>query len=167
MTKIVEIQTSVGNIRVELNEEKAPNTVANFLEYVNSGFYEGVIFHRVIKGFVIQTGGFKSGMKHCLRIREPIQNEANNEVSNKKYTISMARTSAPHSASSQFFINTANNDFLDFKSETITGWGYAVFGKVIEGMDVVDLIEKAKTGRISMHMDVPLEEITILKTIVI
>lgn len=165
MTKTVELQTTAGNIRIELDEEKAPNTVANFLEYVNSGFYEGVIFHRVIKGFMIQTGGFESGMKQKLSTKDPIKNEADNGLSNSKYTISMARTSDPHSGSSQFFINSRDNDFLNFKSETPSGWGYTVFGKVVEGAEVVDQIEKVRTGRKGFHDDVPLEDVVILKAI--
>lgn len=167
MTKIVELQTNVGNIQIELNEEVAPSSVSNFLDYVENGFYEGITFHRVIKGFMIQAGGFLSGMKDKLPSKPPIKNEANNGLGNDKYTISMARTSDPHSASAQFFINTVNNDFLNFKSETQQGWGYAVFGKVISGFEVVDQIEKVKTGRRGMHMDVPVEDVVINKAIVI
>lgn len=163
MTKIVELQTNVGNIQIELNEEAAPSSVSNFLEYIKKDFYTGIIFHRVIKGFVIQAGGFKTQMKYKLPTIAPIKNEANNGLKNEKYTISMARTSDPHSGSAQFFINTANNDFLNFKSETPKGWGYAVFGKVISGFEVVDQIEKVKVGRRGMHMDVPVDDVVIIK----
>ncbi|HYR25854.1 MAG TPA: peptidylprolyl isomerase, partial [Aquabacterium sp.] len=129
MSKTVELHTTAGVIRLELDEAKAPITVANFLSYVNDGHYNGTVFHRVIKGFMIQGGGFEAGMKQKPTKGE-IQNEANNGLKNDKYTIAMARTSAPHSASAQFFINSANNDFLNFKAESMQGWGYAVFGKV-------------------------------------
>ncbi len=165
MTKTVELHTTAGVIRLELDEEKAPVTVANFLEYVNAGHYDGTVFHRVIKGFMIQGGGFEPGLKQKPTKGE-IQNEANNGLKNDKYTIAMARTSAPHSASAQFFINATNNDFLNFKSESAQGWGYAVFGKVVAGTDVVDQIEKVKTGRKGFHDDVPLEDVMITKAIV-
>ena len=165
MSKIVELNTNHGLIRVELDEAKAPITVANFLKYVNSGHYNGTVFHRVIKGFMIQGGGFEPGLKQKPTKGE-IQNEANNGLKNDKYTIAMARTSAPHSASAQFFINATNNDFLNFKSESAQGWGYAVFGKVVAGTDVVDQIEKVKTGRKGFHDDVPLEDVMITKAIV-
>ncbi len=164
MTKTVELTTSAGVIRLELDDAKAPVTVANFLEYVNSGHYNGTIFHRVIKGFMVQGGGFEPGMKQKPTKGE-IQNEANNGLKNDRYTIAMARTSAPHSASAQFFINGTNNDFLNFKSETPNGWGYAVFGKVVAGTEVVDEIEKAKTGRQGFHDDVPKEDIVIIKAV--
>ena len=164
MTKTVELTTSAGVIRIELDDAKAPVTVANFLDYVNSGHYNGTIFHRVIKGFMVQGGGFEPGLKQKAT-KEPIQNEANNGLKNDRYTIAMARTSAPHSASAQFFINGTNNDFLNFKSETSNGWGYAVFGKVVAGTEVVDEIEKAKTGRQVFHDDVPKEEIVIIKAV--
>lgn len=166
MTKTVELQTTAGIIRIELNEEKAPLSVANFLDYVNSGHYDGTIFHRVIKGFMIQGGGFESGMKE-KKTNGPIQNEANNGLKNDKYTVAMARTSSPHTASTQFFINATDNDFLNFKSETMPGWGYAVFGKVVSGTEVIDAIEKSKTGRKGLHDDVPLEDIVITKAIMI
>ncbi|MFN3886439.1 MAG: peptidylprolyl isomerase [Aquabacterium sp.] len=162
MTKTVELQTTAGVIRLELDEAKAPITVANFLEYVNAGHYDGTVFHRVIKGFMIQGGGFEAGMKQKAT-RSEIQNEANNGLKNDKYTIAMARTSAPHSASAQFFINAANNDFLNFKSESAQGWGYAVFGKVVAGTEVVDAIEKVRTGRKGFHDDVPLDDVVITK----
>jgi peptidyl-prolyl cis-trans isomerase B (cyclophilin B) len=164
MTKTVELTTSAGVIRLELDDTKAPVTVANFLEYVNSGHYNGTIFHRVIKGFMVQGGGFEPGLKQKATKGE-IQNEANNGLKNDRYTIAMARTSAPHSASAQFFINGTNNEFLNFKSETPNGWGYAVFGKVVAGTEVVDEIEKAKTGRQGFHDDVPKEDIVIIKAV--
>jgi peptidyl-prolyl cis-trans isomerase B (cyclophilin B) len=160
MTKTVELQTTAGVIRLELDEAKAPITVANFLNYVNAGHYNGTVFHRVIKGFMVQGGGFEPGLKQKPTQGE-IQNEANNGLKNDKYTIAMARTSAPHSASAQFFINATNNDFLNFKSESPQGWGYAVFGKVVAGTEVVDAIEKVKTGRKGFHDDVPLEDVVI------
>ena len=164
MTKTVELQTTAGTIRLELDDAKAPITVANFLEYVNAGHYDGTIFHRVIKGFMVQGGGFEPGMKQKPTKGE-IQNEANNGLKNDKYTIAMARTSAPHSASAQFFINGTDNDFLNFKSESAQGWGYAVFGKVVAGSEVVDAIEKVKTGRKGFHDDVPLEDVVITKAV--
>ena len=164
MTKTVELQTTAGTIRLELDDAKAPITVANFLEYVKAGHYDGTIFHRVIKGFMIQGGGFEPGMKQKPTKGE-IQNEANNGLKNDKYTIAMARTSAPHSASAQFFINSTNNDFLNFKSESAQGWGYAVFGKVVAGTEVIDAIEKVKTGRKGFHDDVPLEDVVITKAV--
>ena len=164
MAKNVELHTTAGVIRIELDDEKAPATVANFLEYVRSGHYDGTVFHRVIKGFMIQGGGFEPGLKQ-KPTRDPIQNEANNGLKNDRYTLAMARTSAPHSASAQFFINGTDNDFLNFKSESPSGWGYAVFGKVTEGTEVVDQIEKVKTGNRGGHGDVPLEDVTITKAV--
>jgi len=143
---MVILKTNAGEIEIELNADKAPESVANFLEYAKSGHYDGVIFHRVIKGFMIQGGGFEPGMKQ-KETRASIVNEANNGLLNDKYTLAMARTSEPHSASSQFFINTTDNDFLNFSSETQQGWGYAVFGKVISGQDIVDQIESVETGQ--------------------
>ncbi|MGH6647899.1 peptidylprolyl isomerase [Aquabacterium sp.] len=160
MTKTVELQTTAGVIRLELDDAKAPATVENFLNYVRAGHYNGTVFHRVIKGFMIQGGGFEPGLKQ-KPTNETIQNEANNGLKNEHYTVAMARTSAPHSASAQFFINTTNNDFLNFKSETSSGWGYAVFGKVVAGTEVVDQIEKVKTGRSGGHDDVPVENVLI------
>ncbi|WP_374595359.1 peptidylprolyl isomerase [Aquabacterium sp.] len=160
MTKTVELQTSHGAIRIELDDAAAPKTVANFLAYVNKGHYNGTIFHRVIKGFMIQGGGFEAGMKQ-KPTDAPIENEAKNGLKNNHYTVAMARTQDPHSASAQFFINTTNNDFLNFKSENVQGWGYAVFGKVVSGMDVVDQIEKVKTGRKGFHDDVPVDDVVI------
>jgi peptidyl-prolyl cis-trans isomerase B (cyclophilin B) len=164
MTKTVELTTSAGVIRLELDDAKAPKTVANFLDYVNKGHYDGTIFHRVIKGFMIQGGGMTADMKQKPTGTE-IQNEANNGLKNDKYTVAMARTSAPHSASAQFFINTKGNDFLNFTAETPSGWGYAVFGKVVAGTEVVDAIEKVRTGRSGFHDDVPLEAVTIVKAV--
>ena len=162
MTKTVELTTSAGNIRLELDDAKAPATVANFLEYVNAGHYDGTVFHRVIKGFMVQGGGFDTGFNQKAS-RAPIQNEANNGLKNDKYTVAMARTNAPHSASAQFFINATDNDFLNFRSETPQGWGYAVFGKVVAGTEVVDKIEGVATGRRGFHDDVPKEDVVILK----
>jgi peptidyl-prolyl cis-trans isomerase B (cyclophilin B) len=164
MTKTVELHTTAGVIRVELDDVKAPKTVANFLAYVQAGHYDGTVFHRVIKGFMIQGGGFEAGLKQKAT-RDPIENEANNGLKNDKYTLAMARTSAPHSASAQFFINATDNDFLNFKSESAQGWGYAVFGKVVAGTEVVDAIEKVRTGRRGFHDDVPLDDVTITKAV--
>ena len=162
MSKLVEMETSAGILRIELDELKAPLCTANFLAYVNSGHYDGTIFHRVIKGFMLQGGGFDATMKQKTTLA-PIKNEANNGVKNKRYTLSMARTNDPHSATSQFFVNVTDNAFLDFKAENASGWGYAVFAQVVAGMDVVDAIEKVRTGRKGMHDDVPLEDVLILK----
>ena len=151
-----------GIITLELDAEKAPITVANFLEYVKKEHYNGTVFHRVIPGFMIQGGGFATGMKQKPTASE-IQNEANNGLKNDIYTIAMARTMAPHSASAQFFINVSNNDFLNHTAPTAQGWGYAVFGKVVEGSDVVDKIAKVATGRRGMHDDVPSEDVLIEK----
>ena len=157
---MVIMKTSLGDITLELDAEKAPITVANFLEYVNSDFYSDTIFHRVISGFMVQCGGFEPGMKQKSS-NEEIKNEANNGLANEHYTIAMARTNEPHSASSQFFINTKNNSFLNFSSETPQGWGYCVFGKVTAGQDVVDAIEKVATGSSGYHQDVPQEDVVI------
>jgi peptidyl-prolyl cis-trans isomerase B (cyclophilin B) len=162
MTKTVELNTSAGLIRLELDDEKAPKTVANFLAYVNKGHYDGTVFHRVIKNFMIQGGGMTEDMSQ-KPTNATIQNEANNGLKNLKYTVAMARTNAPHSASSQFFINTKDNDFLNFTSESPSGWGYAVFGRVVAGTDVVDAMEVVKTGRKGFHDDVPLEALSIIK----
>jgi peptidyl-prolyl cis-trans isomerase B (cyclophilin B) len=158
--------TNFGDIKIELFEEQAPVTTANFIEYVKSGFYDGMIFHRVIPGFMVQGGGMKPGMEE-VDGNAPIQNEANNGVKNERGTLAMARTMDPHSASSQFFINSVDNPFLDFKSETSQGWGYCVFAKVVEGMDVVDKISEVKTGRYGMHQDVPKEDVLIEKAEII
>ena len=162
MTKTVQMETSAGNLRIELDDEKAPKSVENFLAYVKAGHYDGTVFHRVIKGFMVQGGGFEPGMKQ-KSTQAPIQNEANNGLKNKKYTLAMARTNDPHSATAQFFINATDNDFLNFRSETPQGWGYAVFGKVVAGTEVVDKIEGVATGRRGFHDDVPKEDVVILK----
>jgi len=164
MSKTVEMTTSAGSFRIELDDAKAPISVANFLGYVNSGHYDGTVFHRVIKGFMIQGGGFAAGMKQKPTGAE-IQNEANNGLKNNKYTLAMARTNAPHSATAQFFINATDNEFLNFKSESASGWGYAVFGKVVSGTEVVDAIERVATGRKGFHDDVPNEDVVILKAV--
>lgn len=157
---MVILKTSMGDITLELDAEKAPITVENFLDYVKNGFYSNTIFHRVIKGFMIQGGGFEAGMNQ-KSTKDPIKNEASNGLSNDHYTIAMARTNEPHSASSQFFINTKNNGFLNFSSETPQGWGYCVFGKVVAGQDVVDAIEAVATGSSGFHQDVPVEDVVI------
>ena len=164
MSKNVELTTSAGVIRIELDDDKAPLSVANFLSYVNSGHYDGTIFHRVIKGFMIQGGGMAPGMNQ-KDTQATIQNEANNGLKNKKYTLAMARTSAPHSASSQFFINASDNSFLDHTAPSAQGWGYAVFGKVVAGTEVVDAIERVATGSKGGHGDVPKEDVLILKAV--
>jgi peptidyl-prolyl cis-trans isomerase B (cyclophilin B) len=152
--------TSAGTMRIELDDAKAPGTVGNFLAYAAKGHYDDTVFHRVIKGFMIQGGGFAPGMRQ-KGVDAPITNEANNGLNNAKYTIAMARTSAPHSATAQFFINTKDNGFLDFKSESPQGWGYCVFGKVVAGTEVVDAIEAVRTGSRGMHDDVPVDEVVI------
>ena len=158
----VKLTTNHGDILIELDAEKAPLSVANFLQYVRAGHYDGTVFHRVIKGFMVQGGGFEPGLKQ-KPTQAPIANEANNGLKNDKYTLAMARTNAPHSASSQFFINATDNDFLNFKSESPQGWGYAVFGKVVAGTEVVDAIERVKTGRQGGYDDVPLEDVVITR----
>ena len=158
----IKLTTHHGDILIELDVANAPLSAANFLNYVRKGHYDGTIFHRVIKGFMVQGGGFDAEMSQ-KPTEAPIQNEANNGVKNAKYTLAMARTNAPHSATAQFFINTVDNGFLDFKSESPSGWGYAVFGKVVEGQDVVDKIEKVRTGRSGGHSDVPVEAVVIEK----
>jgi peptidyl-prolyl cis-trans isomerase B (cyclophilin B) len=159
--KMLTLHTNFGDIVVKLNTEEAPETAANFLAYAKEGFYDNTIFHRVIDGFMIQGGGFKSGMEE-KSTKAPIKNEANNGLSNKTGTLAMARTMDPHSASAQFFINVNDNTFLDFKAETTEGWGYCVFGEVVEGMDVVNKIKGVDTGNFGyVHADVPLEEVVI------
>jgi peptidyl-prolyl cis-trans isomerase B (cyclophilin B) len=158
--KMVRLYTSLGNITLQLDEEKAPVTVKNFLEYVNSGFYSNTIFHRVIPNFMIQGGGFEPGM-HQKETRAPIKNEANNGLKNETYTIAIARTNDPNSATAQFFINTKNNGFLDYPGQD--GWGYCVFGKVVEGQDVVDKIGKVATGSSGFYQDVPKTDVVITK----
>ena len=160
----VELHTNHGVIRIELDAEKAPLSAENFLNYVRKGHYDGTVFHRVINGFMIQGGGFEAGMKQ-KPTDAPIQNEASNGLKNDTYTLAMARTSDPHSATAQFFINVANNDFLNFKSQTPQGWGYAVFGKVVAGTEVVDKIKGVKTGRSGFHDDVPLDDVVIEKAV--
>ncbi|BAN54769.1 peptidyl-prolyl cis-trans isomerase [Pseudomonas putida] len=163
----VKLTTNHGDIVIELNAEKAPITVANFIEYVNAGHYTNTVFHRVIKGFMIQGGGFEPGMNEKRDKRASIQNEADNGLKNAKYTIAMARTMEPHSASAQFFINASDNDFLNHSGKNVQGWGYAVFGEVIEGREVVDAIEKVATGSKSGHQDVPKEDVIIEKAEII
>jgi peptidyl-prolyl cis-trans isomerase B (cyclophilin B) len=164
MTKHVELTTSAGTIRIELDDAKAPKTVENFLNYVRAGHYDGTVFHRVIGGFMIQGGGFTPDMKQ-KPTQAPIENEAGNGLKNDKYTLAMARTNAPHSATAQFFINTVDNGFLNFKSASPQGFGYAVFGKVVAGTDVVDKIEKVATGRKGGHDDVPVQDVVIEKAV--
>lgn len=159
---MIKLHTNFGVIGIELDHEKAPITAANFEQYVKDGFYDGVIFHRVIKGFMVQGGGMDADMKE-KQTRATIENEAANGLKNDKYTLAMARTSAPHSASAQFFINTTNNDFLNFKAPNPQGFGYAVFGKVVDGFDVVDQIEGVKTGNKGFHQDVPKDAVVITK----
>ena len=154
----------LGTITLELDAEKAPNTVANFLKYLEDGHYDNTIFHRIIPGFMIQGGGMSTGMKQ-KKTHPTITNEADNGLKNMHYTLAMARTSAPHSATAQFFINTADNDFLNFSAPTQQGWGYAVFGKVISGMAIVDAMEKVATGRVGMSDDVPLEDVLLEKVV--
>ncbi|MDL2259843.1 peptidyl-prolyl cis-trans isomerase [Deltaproteobacteria bacterium OttesenSCG-928-K17] len=162
----VELTTGKGKIVLELNAKAAPKTVANFVGYVQKGHYNGTIFHRVIENFMIQGGGMDSKMQE-RQTGAPIANEANNGLKNDRYTVAMARTSDPHSATAQFFINTNNNEFLNFKSESAQGWGYAVFGKVVAGQSVVDEIAKVKTGRMGMHENVPVMPIVIEKAVVL
>ncbi|MEQ1767650.1 MAG: peptidylprolyl isomerase [Methylotenera sp.] len=159
---MVKLLTNFGEITLDLDAEKAPITVANFLQYVDNGFYDGTIFHRVIDGFMIQGGGFDATMNQKESADE-IKNEADNGLANDQYTIAMARTSAPHSASSQFFINVGNNDFLNHSAPTSSGWGYCVFGKVTAGTDVVDKIKKVKTTSRKGHQDVPVDNVVIEK----
>lgn len=163
---MVKLHTNHGVITLQLDAEKAPNTVKNFLDYVNAGFYENTLFHRVIDSFMIQGGGFEPGMKQ-KPVNAPIKNEAGNGLSNDNYTIAMARTSDPHSATAQFFINVKNNGFLNYSAPNPQGYGYCVFGKVVEGMDVVDAIRKVKTGNRGGHQDVPLEDVIITKAEVV
>lgn len=157
---MIKLHTNFGVIALELDAEKAPETVKNFIAYVEAGHYNNTIFHRVIPGFMIQGGGFEPGMKQkpCTA---PIKNEADNGLKNNNYTVAMARTSDPHSATAQFFINVADNDFLNFKAPTGNGWGYCVFGKVVEGTEVVDKIKGVKTGSSGFHQDVPKEDVII------
>jgi peptidyl-prolyl cis-trans isomerase B (cyclophilin B) len=157
---VIKLHTNHGTIALELDAEKAPKTVANFIQYVQDGHYDNTIFHRVIDGFMIQGGGFEPGMKQ-KPTREPVENEAKNGLKNVRGSIAMARTSAPHSASAQFFINVGDNGFLDYPGQD--GWGYCVFGRVVEGMDVVEKIKNVKTGRSGFHQDVPVEDVVITR----
>ena len=163
---MIKLTTNHGAITLELDSEKAPKTAANFLAYVESGHYNGTVFHRVINGFMIQGGGFGAGMKE-KDTQAPIENEAANGLKNDRGTIAMARTSDPHSATAQFFINVADNDFLNHRAPSGQGWGYCVFGRVVEGMDVVDKIKGVKTGNKGFHQDVPTEDVIIEKAEVI
>ncbi len=162
MTQTVTMETGAGTLRIELDDEKAPLSAANFMAYVKSGHFDGTVFHRVIKGFMLQGGGFEVGMKQKPTLAA-IRNEANNGLKNKRYTLAMARTGDPHSATAQFFINCTDNSFLDFRAENAQGWGYAVFGRVVQGMEVVDAIEKVSTGRKGGHDDVPLQDVVITR----
>lgn len=157
---MIVLHTNHGVIKLELNHDKAPKTAANFEQYVKDGFYDGVIFHRVINGFMIQGGGFEPGMVQ-KETRDPIDNEADNGLSNERGSIAMARTMDPHSASAQFFINVSDNDFLNHSGKTTQGWGYCVFGKVVDGMDVVDKIKAVETTYRQGHQDVPSEDVVI------
>lgn len=159
---MIKLTTNFGVIGIELDHEKAPKTAANFEQYVKDGFYDGTIFHRVIDGFMIQGGGFDQDMNQ-KPTRDTIENEAANGLKNDQYTIAMARTQAPHSATAQFFINVKDNDFLNFTAPNANGFGYCVFGKVVEGTDVIDQIKGVKTGRAGMHQDVPKEAVVITK----
>ena len=164
MGTTVQLQTSKGDITLELDDAKAPASVANFVEYVKSGHYDGIVFHRVIPGFMIQGGGFEPGMNQ-KGTDAPIENEAKNGLKNANYTVAMARTSDPHSATAQFFINVADNGFLNHTAPSAQGWGYAVFGKVISGTEVVDKIKAVKTGRKGFHDDVPKDDVVIEKAV--
>ncbi|MFT5759839.1 MAG: peptidyl-prolyl cis-trans isomerase B (cyclophilin B) [Alteromonadaceae bacterium] len=158
-------KTTLGDVKINLDFDNAPITAKNFQQYAEDGFYNGTIFHRVIKGFMVQGGGFASGLEE-KDSRATIENEASNGLSNKRGTLAMARTQDPHSASAQFFVNLIDNNFLDFKSESVQGWGYCVFAEVVEGMDIVDNMTLVDTGRLGHHDDVPKEEILIESTIV-
>ncbi len=160
---MITLKTSLGNITIELMPEKAPITCANFIDYCKSGYYNGTIFHRVIKNFMIQGGGLTKDMNTKDGQKSPIKNEADNGLKNEKYTIAMARTNDPHSATSQFFINTKDNSFLNFSGKNLNGWGYCVFGKVTAGQEVVDSIEKLKTTRVGYYADVPATPVEILQ----
>ncbi|HWX10401.1 MAG TPA: peptidylprolyl isomerase [Trinickia sp.] len=163
---MVELHTNHGVIKLELDAEKAPKSVENFLNYVKAGHYDNTVFHRVIDGFMIQGGGFEPGMKQ-KPTAEPINNEANNGLKNVNGSIAMARTNDPHSATAQFFINVNDNDFLNHSSPTPQGWGYAVFGKVVDGMDIVEKIKKVKTGSKGFHQDVPADDVVIEKAVIV
>ncbi|MFJ1756425.1 peptidylprolyl isomerase [Kitasatospora sp. NPDC088134] len=162
----VKLSTNHGDIVIRLDAEKAPATVQNFLQYVTDGFYDGTVFHRVIDGFMVQGGGMEPGLKR-KETRAPIQNEADNGLKNTKYTVAMARTSDPHSATAQFFVNVADNAFLDHSGKNPQGWGYAVFGEVVEGQDVVDAIKSVRTGSHQGHADVPKEDVVLISAEVV
>ena len=166
MPQLIDLNTSLGTIRVELDDANAPKSAQNFADYVKQGHYDGTVFHRVIPGFMVQGGGFAPGMKQ-KPVGAAIANEANNGVKNRRYTLAMARTSDPHSATAQFFINASDNAFLDHKAENAQGWGYAVFGKVVAGNDVVDKIEGVQTGNRGGHGDVPLDDVLIVSATVV
>ncbi|MFE7593807.1 peptidylprolyl isomerase [Kitasatospora sp. NPDC057512] len=162
----VKLSTNHGDIVLRLDAEKAPATVENFLQYVRDGFYDGTVFHRVINGFMVQGGGLEPGMKQ-KKTRAPIRNEADNGLKNVRYSVAMARTGDPHSATAQFFVNVADNDFLDHSGKNPQGWGYAVFGEVVEGQDVVDAIKGVATGSKGGHQDVPKEDVVLVKAEVV
>lgn len=162
----VKLSTNHGDIVLRLDAEKAPATVENFLQYVRDGFYDGTVFHRVINNFMVQGGGMQPGMQQ-KKTRDPIQNEADNGLKNLRYSVAMARTGDPHSATAQFFINVADNDFLNHSGKNVQGWGYAVFGEVVEGQDVVDAIKAVPTGSKAGHQDVPKEDVIISKAEVV
>ena len=162
----VKLQTSMGDIVIELETEKAPVTAENFLQYVRDGFYDNTVFHRVINGFMVQGGGFEPGLKQ-KPVRAPIENEAGNGLKNDAYTVAMARTSDPHSATAQFFLNVVNNNFLNFRAASADGYGYCVFGKVIDGREVVDKIKAVPTSNRGFHQDVPAEDVVIKKAEII
>ncbi len=166
MTKTIQIETTAGTMRAELDDEKAPLTVANFLDYAKKGHFDNTVFHRVIKGFMVQGGGFEPGMNQ-KPAAATVRNEADNGLKNKRYTLAMARTNDPHSASAQFFINAADNAFLDHTAPSSQGWGYAVFGRIVDGTDVVDKMEKVQTGSKAGHSDVPLDDLRIDRITVI
>ena len=163
---MVELHTNHGVIKLELDAEKAPKTVENFLSYVRKGHYDNTVFHRVIDGFMIQGGGFEPGMKQKLT-DAPVDNEANNGLKNVKGSVAMARTNDPHSATAQFFINVNDNDFLNHTSPTPQGWGYTVFGRVVDGLDIVEKIKKVRTGSKGFHQDVPLDDVIIEKAVIV
>ncbi|QDX80677.1 hypothetical protein B9N43_05105 [Denitratisoma sp. DHT3] len=163
---MIKLHTNHGVITIELDTENAPKTAQNFLDYVGAGHYDGTLFHRVIDGFMIQGGGYGPGLKE-KPTRDPIENEAANGLKNKRGTLAMARTSDPHSATAQFFINVVDNEFLDFKAPNGNGWGYCVFAKVVDGMDVVDAIKSVNTGNAGFHQDVPKEDVVIERTEVV
>jgi len=162
----VKLTTTAGDIVIELDVVNAPKSAENFLTYTREGFYDNTVFHRVIDGFMVQGGGFEPGMKQKTT-NAPIENEATNGLKNDKYTLAMARTNDPHSATSQFFINIANNDFLNHTAPTAQGWGYTVFGKVVEGQDVVDAIRGVKTGNAGFHQNVPTNDVVIEKAVIL